>query len=91
MYGFDFDILLKFGSAKTFGYVFAGAGYGTLTYSAADPAGGPAVRQSGYDWCWTGGIGVTISRRVYLEASYVSYQTSPDATEFIPVVIGVQW
>jgi len=26
-----------------------------------------------------------------MEASYVSYQTGPDTTEFIPVVIGFQF
>jgi hypothetical protein len=91
VYGFDFDFLVKFGSASTFGYVYAGAGYGTLTYSAPDPTTGAAVRHSGYDWCWTGGIGVTIKRDFYMEASYVSYQTGPDTTEFIPVVIGFQF
>ncbi len=91
VYGFDFDVLVKFGSAKTFGYVYAGAGYGTLTYSAPDPTTGTAVRHSGYDWCWTGGIGVTIKRKFYMEASYISYQTGPEKTEFIPVVIGFQF
>ena len=92
VYGFDFDILVKFGSASTFGYIFAGAGYGTLTYTAAGPTPeSPPVRRGGYDWCWTGGIGLTIKRKFYLEASYVSYQTSPDATAFIPVVIGFQF
>ena len=91
VYGFDFDFLVKFGSASTFGYVFAGAGYGTLTYSAPDPTTGAAVRHSGYDWCWTGGIGLTIKRDFYMEASYVSYQTGPDTTEFIPIVIGFQF
>jgi len=90
-YGFDFDVLLKFGSATTFGYVFAGAGYGTLTYTAAGPVPGSTVRHGGYDWCWTGGIGVTIKRKLYLEASYVAYQTDPDETAFIPVVIGFQF
>lgn len=90
VYGFDFDVLVKFGSASTFGYVFAGAGYGSLTYSAPDPTTGSAVRHSGYDWCWTGGVGVTIKRKFYIEASYVSYQTDPIA-DFIPVVIGFQF
>jgi hypothetical protein len=89
--GFDFDFLVKFGSASTFGYVYAGAGYGSLTYSAPGPIPGVAVHHSGYDWCWTGGIGVTIKRKFYMEASYVSYQTGPDATEFVPVVIGFQF
>ena len=95
VYGFDFDFLVKFGSATTFGYVYAGAGYGTLTYSAPDPTSTTtpptAVRRSGYDWCWTGGIGITIKRKFYMEASYVSYQTGPETTEFIPVVIGFQF
>jgi hypothetical protein len=91
VYGFDFDLLLKFGSARTFGYVFAGAGYGTLTFTAAGPLPGTTVRHSGHDWCWTGGIGVTIKRKFYIEASYVSYQTGPDTTDFIPVVIGYQF
>ena len=95
VYGFDFDFLVKFGSASTFGYVYAGAGYGTLTYSAPVPTSTttpPAsVRQSGYDWCWTGGIGITIKRKFYMEASYISYQTGPETTEFIPVVIGFQF
>ena len=96
VYGFDFDFLVKFGSAATFGYIYAGAGYGTLTYSAPDPSSPDpttktAVRHSGYDWCWTGGIGVTIKRKFYIEASYVSYQTGPDTTDFIPVVIGFQF
>lgn len=95
VYGFDFAFLVKFGSAATFGYVYAGAGYGTLTYSAPDPTSTTtpptAVRHSGYDWCWTGGIGITIKRKFYMEASYVSYQTGPESTEFIPVVIGFQF
>jgi hypothetical protein len=91
VYGFDFDALVKFGSAHTFGYVFAGAGYGKLTYTAAGSAPGTAVRHSGDDWCWTGGIGVTIKRSFYIEAGYVSYQTSPRPTDFIPVVIGYQF
>ena len=91
VYGFDFDFLLKFGSATTFGYVYGGAGYGSLAYSAPGPTPGSAVRHSGYDWCWTGGVGVTIKRKFYIEASYVSYQTGPDTTDFIPVVIGFQW
>lgn len=91
VYGFDFDLLVKFGSARTFGYVFAGAGYGTLTFTAPGPLPGSTVRQGGHDWCWTGGIGVTIKRKFYIEASYVSYQTGPDTTDFIPVVIGYQF
>jgi hypothetical protein len=51
------------------------------------------VRQSGHDWCWTGGLGFSFKRKhgFYLEASYVSYQTSPEATAFIPVVVGFQF
>ena len=91
VYGFDFDFLLKFGSAATFFYAYGGAGYGSLAYSAPGPTPGSAVRHSGYGWCWTGGIGVTIKRKFYIEASYVSYQTNPDTTDFIPVVIGFQF
>jgi hypothetical protein len=91
VYGFDFDFLLKFGSATTFFYVYGGAGYGSLAYSAPGPTPGSAVRHSGYDWCWTGGVGVTIKKKFYIEASYVSYQTSPDTTDFIPVVVGFQF
>lgn len=91
VYGADFDVLVKAGSAETFGYFFAGAGYGTLTYTTAGLAPGSSVRVSGHDWCWTGGIGITIKHGFYLEASYVSYQTNPEATSFIPVVIGVQY
>jgi hypothetical protein len=91
VYGFDFDVLLKFGSADTFGYVYGGVGYGSLTFTYPGPTPGTTVRQGGYDWCWTGGIGVTIKRGFYLEAGYVSYQSSPVAANFIPVVIGFQF
>jgi hypothetical protein len=93
VYGFDFDVLVKFGSARTFGYAYGGAGYGTLTYTTGGPIPGSTVRQSGHDWCWTGGLGFSFKRKhgFYLEASYVSYQTSPEATAFIPVVIGFQF
>jgi hypothetical protein len=93
VYGFDFDLLLKFGSAHTFGYVFAGAGYGTLTYTRAGATPGSMVRDGGHDWCWTGGVGFTFRKKsgFYLEASYVSFQTNPEATEFIPIVIGYQF
>lgn len=90
VYGFDFDALLKFGSPTTFGYVFGGAGYGTVTATFTGATSGTTVRHDGWDWCWTGGIGVTIARKVYLEASYVSYQTNPHA-DFIPVVVGFQF
>jgi hypothetical protein len=93
VYGFDFDLLLKFGSSHAFGYVFGGAGYGTLTYTSAGSTPGSMVRRGGHDWCWTGGVGFTFRRKggFYLEASYVSFQTNPEATEFIPVVIGYQF
>jgi hypothetical protein len=93
VYGFDFDVLAKFGSTRTFGYVFAGAGYGTLTYTATGPTPGSAMRMSGHDWCWTGGVGFTFKRKhgFYIEASWVSFQTNPEATEFIPIVIGFQY
>lgn len=97
VYGFDFDALVKFGSPRTFSYFFGGVGYGTLTYTAADltpgAAPGATVRHGGYDWCWTGGIGLSFRRKTgfYLEASYVSYQTDPEATAFIPVVVGFQF
>jgi hypothetical protein len=91
VYGFDFDVLLKFGSADTFGYVYAGAGYGSLTFTYPGAVPGTTVRHGGYDWCWTGGIGLTIKRGFYLEAGYVSYQTDPVAADFIPVVIGFQF
>ena len=91
VYGVDFNVLLKAGSADTFGYFFAGAGYGTLTYTTAGLTPGSSMRVGGHDWCWTGGIGITFRRAFYLEASYVSYQTNPEATSFIPVVIGFQY
>lgn len=97
VYGMDFDLLAKFGSPRTFGYVFGGVGYGALTYTAFDTTPGAApgstIRHSGYDWCWTGGVGLSFRRKTgfYLEASYVSYQTDPDATAFIPVVVGFQF
>jgi hypothetical protein len=91
VYGVDFDFLVKAGGADTFAYFFAGAGYGTLTYTTAGLTPGSSVRVGGHDWCWTGGVGVTIKHGFYLEASYVSYQTNPEATSFIPVVIGFQY
>lgn len=91
VYGVDFDALVKFGSAETFGYVFAGGGYGTLTYTTAGLLPGSSMRVGGFEWCWTGGIGITIKHGFYLEASYISYQTNPEASSFIPVVIGIQY
>ena len=92
VYGFDFDFLVKFGSARAFGYIFAGAGYGSMTFTMPDPTSGLPVRHGGYDWCWTGGVGFSFKKEhgFYLEASYVSYQTNPHA-EFIPVVLGFQF
>jgi hypothetical protein len=90
VYGFDFDAVVKIGSPKTFGYLFAGAGYGSLTFTNAGPLPDTTVRSSDTDWCWTGGIGISIKRAFYLEAAYVSYQTSPNAN-FIPVVLGFQF
>jgi hypothetical protein len=91
VYGFDFDFLVKFGSPKAFGYVFAGAGYGSFKFTAAGPSGS-TVSAGGYDWCWTGGIGFSFRKTngFYLEASYVSYETNPHAN-FIPIVIGYQF
>jgi len=93
VYGFDFDVVVKFGSPRTFGYIFGGAGYGSMTFTRPGPTPGSSVRQGGYDWCWTGGVGFSFKHKhgFYLEASYVSYQTNPEATAFIPVVIGFQY
>ncbi len=92
VYGFDFDVLAKVGSPDTFGYAFAGAGYGKLTFTSSGPTPGSSVRDSYYDWCWTGGIGFSFKRKhgFYLEASYVSYQTNPRA-DFVPVVVGFEF
>ena len=91
VYGFDFDFLVKFGSARSFGYVFAGGGYGKLTATSPDRVSGLPVRHSGYEWCWTGGLGYSFRHEhgFYVEASYVSYQTNP-SSNFIPIVIGYQ-
>jgi len=92
VYGFDFDVLVKFGSARAFGYVFGGAGYGSLTFTSVDSTSGLPVRHGSYDWCWTGGLGFSFKKKhgFYLEASYVSYQTNPRA-DFVPVVLGFQF
>lgn len=90
VYGFDFDALLKIGSPTTFGYFFAGAGYGSLTFTQPGPLPGSTVRASHTDWCWTGGVGFSIKRAVYLEAAYASYQTSPEAN-FLSGVVGFQF
>jgi Outer membrane protein beta-barrel domain len=91
VYGFDVAALLKFGSPETFFYVYAGAGYGSLTFTMPGNLPGNSYRTSGHDWCYTGGVGISIKRRVYIEASYVSYQTDPRATDYIPVVIGFEF
>jgi hypothetical protein len=92
VYGFDFDAVVKFGSPSVFGYVFGGAGYGKLTFTSAGLTPGSSFRQSDYNWCWTGGLGLSFKKKhgFYLEASYVEYQTTPKAT-FIPVVLGFQY
>jgi hypothetical protein len=92
VYGFDFDFLVKFGSARAFGYIYAGAGYGKMTFTMPGPAPGSMERKSDFNWCWTGGVGFSFKRKhgFYLEASYVAYQTNPHA-DFIPVVLGFQF
>ena len=92
VYGVDFDFLLKLGSARAFGYVFGGAGYGSLTFTREDKATGLPVRSGGHDWCWTGGVGFSFKKNhgFYIEASYVSFQSNP-TSDFIPVVIGFQF
>jgi hypothetical protein len=92
VYGFDFDLLLKLGSARAFGYVFGGAGYGSLTFTREDKTTGLPMRDGGHDWCWTGGVGFSFKAKhgFYIEASYVSFQTNPHS-DFIPVVLGFQF
>lgn len=92
VYGVDFDVLLKLGSARAFVYVFGGAGYGTLTFTREDKTTGLPIRDGGHDWCWTGGVGFSFKKNhgFYIEASYVSYQTNP-TSNFIPVVVGFQF
>ena len=91
VYGFDVAAVLKFGGPSSYGYVFAGAGYGNMTFTNGGATPGSRIRRSQHDWCWTGGVGVTINKKVYLEASYVSYQTDPQTTDYIPVVIGFEF
>jgi hypothetical protein len=92
VYGFDFDVLVKLGSARAFGYLFGGVGYGSMTFTVPDPATGLPVRQSDHDWCWTGGVGFSFRSKhgFYIEASYVSYQTNPKM-DFVPIVVGFQF
>jgi len=89
-FGFDVDGLLRFGGRQTFGYVFAGAGYGRATFSRPGDLAGSIVRSSEWDWSLQGGVGVVFKKIVYLEAMYVQYQTDPK-TSFIPVVVGFQY
>ncbi|HZN54718.1 MAG TPA: hypothetical protein VFB67_05300 [Candidatus Polarisedimenticolaceae bacterium] len=89
-FGFDVEGLARFGRRETFGYVFAGAGYGRATFTRPGPLSGSFVRSSEWDWTLQGGAGIVIKRRVYLEAMYLQYQTDPKSS-FIPVVIGFQY
>ena len=90
VYGFDVEGVARFGGHRSFGYVFAGAGYGRTTFSRPGDVPDTVVRDSQWDWSMQGGVGVVINRIVYLEALYVQYQTDPK-TAFIPVVIGFQY
>jgi hypothetical protein len=90
VYGFDAEALARFGGRASFGYVFAGAGYGRLTFSRPGDLPGVVVRSSEWDWSMQGGVGVVINRKIYLEAMYVQFQTDPKSA-FIPVVIGFQY
>ena len=89
-FGFDTEGLARFGGRSTFGYVFAGAGYGRATFTRPGPLPGSHVRSSEWDWTLQGGAGIVIKQRVYLEAMYLQYQTDPKSS-FIPVVIGFQF
>jgi len=90
VYGFDLEGLVRFGGRQTYGYAFAGAGYGRATFSRTSSLPGVVVRSSEWDWSMQGGIGVVIKKVVYVEAQYVEFQTNPKA-DFIPVVIGFQY
>ena len=89
-YGFDVEGLAKFGNRQTYGYVFAGGGYGRATFSRSADVPSGVVRSSEWDWSLQGGVGIVIKKVVYLEAMYVQFQTDPK-TSFIPVVIGFQY
>ena len=89
-FGFDLEGAAKFGGRQSFGYVFAGAGYGRTTFSRPGDLPGVVVRDSQWDWSIQGGVGVVIKHIVYVEALYVQYQTDPK-TAFIPVVVGFQY
>ena len=91
IYGLDIGGVARFGGKVTFGYVYAGAGYGKLTYTTPGATPGTMLRTGHWDWCWNGGLGVSINKKVYIEAGYVQYQTDPETTEFIPVVVGFEW
>jgi len=90
VYGFDFEGLARFGGRATFGYVFAGAGYGRATFSRPGDIPGVVVRSSEWDWSMQGGVGIVIKKVVYLEAMYVQFQTDPKSA-FIPLVVGFQY
>jgi hypothetical protein len=89
-FGFDVDAVARFGGRQTFGYAFAGAGYGKATFSRPGDLPGSVVRSTEWDWTMQGGLGVVIKKVVYLEAMYVQYQTNPKSA-YIPVVIGFQY
>jgi hypothetical protein len=90
-YGSDFEGVIKFGGSSTFGYVFAGPGYGRASFTR--PSGsvlGGLTRSSEWDWTMQGGVGIVINKLVYIEAMYLQFQTDPKSS-FIPVVIGFQY
>lgn len=89
-FGFDVDAVARFGGRQSYGYAFAGAGYGKATFSRPGNLPGSLVRSTEWDWTMQGGLGVVIKKVVYLEAMYVQYQTSPKSA-YIPVVIGFQY
>ena len=90
VFGFDAEAVARFGGRQSFGYVFAGGGYGRTTFSRPGDLPGSVTRSSEWDWSMQGGVGVVIKRMVYLEAMYVQFQTDPKSA-FIPVVIGFQY
>jgi opacity protein-like surface antigen len=94
--GFNADVVLTPGhsASKARPYILAGVGLynAKVTVSGTGTGTGSA---SSTKFAFNGGAGVNIKTSgnmgVFIEARFVSVQTSGGSTSFIPVVIGLRW
>jgi opacity protein-like surface antigen len=94
IFGGNVDAVYEFGASASpvKVYVMAGLGYADVKFEAEIDGVTADVSESGLSFNGGGGVAFGMgSLNFFAEARYISVQTDPEATKYIPITVGIRF